>query len=139
MKAILKNYKQSPRKVRKVVDVIRGKDVITALRELSFINKRVALPIKKLLLSAISNAKESIGIGSENLRVKEVRVDKGIVLKRSRSAWRGTAHPIKHRRASVQIMLVSKDLITDKKGKKEMPAVSKKDDMPHDKKQKVKE
>ena len=57
MKAFLKNYRQSPRKVRLVADLIKGKGVTEALLELDFLAKRASAPIKKLLVSAVSNAK----------------------------------------------------------------------------------
>ena len=81
MKAFLKNYRQSPRKVRLVADLIKGKDVLAAIAELDFLAKRAGTPIKKLLQSAVSNAVQ-MGIAKENLFVKELRVDKGIVMKR---------------------------------------------------------
>ena len=57
MKAFLKNYRQSPRKVRLVAGLIKGKSVAQAIAELDFLAKRAGLPIKKLLLSAVANAK----------------------------------------------------------------------------------
>ena len=57
MKAFLKNYRQSPRKVRLVADLIKGKNATEALLELDFIAKSPGATIKKLLASAISNAK----------------------------------------------------------------------------------
>jgi len=61
MKAFLKNYRQSPRKVRLVANLVKGKNVDKAIIELDFLPKRAGIPIKKLLLSAIANAK-TIGI-----------------------------------------------------------------------------
>ena len=57
MKAILKNYRQSPRKVRLIADLIRGKKVEEALRTLSFVDKRAASPFAKVIRSAVDNAK----------------------------------------------------------------------------------
>ena len=54
--AELKNYRQSPRKVRLVVDAIRGKNIANALTTLTFMSKRAAEPVQKLLKSAIANA-----------------------------------------------------------------------------------
>ena len=56
MKAFLKNYRQSPRKVRLVADLIRHKDIKTARSLLSATPRRAALPMRKLLDSAVSNA-----------------------------------------------------------------------------------
>ena len=107
-KAILKNYRQSPRKVRLIADAIRGKKVDVALTELQFMPKRAADPVKKVLESAIANAKSN-SISAASLFVKEVTVDEGVTLKRWRPKWRGTAHPIRKRTSHIKIVLGSKD------------------------------
>lgn len=107
-KALLKNYRQSPRKVRLVADAIRGKKISVATTELSFMSKRAAEPVKKVLESAIANAKNS-GISLNDLIVKEVAVDEGVTLKRWRPKWRGTAHPIRKRCSHIKIVLGTKN------------------------------
>ena len=107
-KAILKNHRQSPRKVRLVADAIRGKKVETALIDLQFMSKKAADPVRKVLESAIANAK-NIGVDAKNLIVKEITVDEGVTLKRWRPKWRGTAHPIRKRTSHVKIVLGTKD------------------------------
>jgi large subunit ribosomal protein L22 len=107
MKAFLKNYRQSPRKVRLVAGLIRGKKVTEAVAELDFLAKRAGLPIKKLLLSAVSNAK-NMGIEMENLFIKELRVDKGITMKRMMPAAMGTGHRINKRTSHLNILLGEK-------------------------------
>jgi len=104
MKAFLKNYRQSPRKVRLVASLIKGKSVAQAIAELDFLAKRSGLPIKKLLLSAVANAK-NMGIESENLFIKELRVDKGIVMKRMMPAAMGTGHRINKRTSHITLVL----------------------------------
>ncbi|OGI68215.1 50S ribosomal protein L22 [Candidatus Nomurabacteria bacterium RIFCSPHIGHO2_01_FULL_42_15] len=104
MKAFLKNYRQAPRKVRLVAGLIRGKNVAEAIAELDFLAKRAGLPIKKLLLSAVSNAKQ-MGIEKENLFIKELRVDKGITMKRMMPAAMGTGHRINKRTSHLNILL----------------------------------
>ncbi len=104
MKAFLKNYRQSPRKVRLVAGLIRDKSVADAVAELDFLAKRAGLPIKKLLLSAVANAK-NMGTDAENLFIKEVRVDKGIVMKRMMPAAMGTGHRINKRTSHINILL----------------------------------
>jgi large subunit ribosomal protein L22 len=115
MKAFLKNYRQAPRKVRLVAGLIKGKNVAQAIAELDFLAKRAGLPIKKLLLSAVSNAK-SMGIEVENLFIKELRVDKGITMKRMMPAAMGTGHKINKRTSHVSILLGEK-VISVKKSK----------------------
>lgn len=109
MKAYLKNYRQSPRKVRLVASLLKGKKVEDALIELDFLAKRASMPIKKLLLSAISNAK-NLGLEKENLFIKEFRVDKGITMKRIMPAAMGSAHRINKRTSNVFLILAEKVL-----------------------------
>src|SRR5258708_2505627 len=104
MKAFLKNYRQSPRKVRLVAGLIRGKNVNTAIAELDFLAKRAGTPMKKLLLSAVANA-TSAGINKENLMIKELKVDKGVTLKRMMPAAMGTGHRINKRTSHVTLVL----------------------------------
>ena len=80
--AQLTNYRQSPRKVRLVANMIRGKKVDAALVDLHFLAKRAADPLHKLLLSAVANAKNNMNLRGEDMIVKEIRVDKGSVMKR---------------------------------------------------------
>lgn len=117
MKAFLKNYRQSPRKVRLVAGLIRGKDVSHALVLLDFLPKRAGEPIKKLLQGAVANAKQ-IGAESINLFVKEITVDKGIVMKRMMPAAMGTGHRINKRTSHINIVLAEKATKVDKKAKK---------------------
>lgn len=107
MKAFLKNYRQSPRKVRLVAGLIKGKSVGEAVAELDFLAKRAGLPIKKLLLSAVANAK-NMGMDAENLFIKELRVDKGIVMKRMMPAAMGTGHRINKRTSHLNLLLAEK-------------------------------
>ena len=107
MKAFLKNYRQSPRKVRLVAGLLKGKNVAQAIAELDFLAKRAGLPIKKLLLSAVANAKQ-MGIEMENLFIKELRVDKGIVMKRMMPAAMGTGHRINKRTSHITLVLAEK-------------------------------
>lgn len=102
--AFLKNYRQSPRKVRLVADTVRGKKIKEAQTVLDFMPKRAALPLKKLLDSAIANAKAN-GESLDTLVVKEISVQKGIVAHRWMPKWRGMAHAIKKRSSHVKIVL----------------------------------
>ena len=115
MKAFLKNYRQSPRKVRLVAGLIKGKNVTQAVAELDFLAKRAGLPIKKLLLSAVANAKQ-MGIEADNLFIKELRVDKGIVMRRMMPAAMGTGHRINKRTSHLNILLAEK-VVAVKKSK----------------------
>lgn len=106
--ASLKNFRISPRKVRVVADMIRGKNAIMAGQILINAEKKAKGPLNDLLSSAIANAKNNFNIEAEKLIVKEIRVDQGVVLKRHRPVSRGSAHPIKKRTSHVRIMLDTK-------------------------------
>ncbi len=107
MKAFLYNYRQAPRKVRLVAGLVKGKSVAGAIAELDFLAKRAGLPIKKLLLSAVANAK-NMGIEVENLFIKELRVDKGLTMKRMMPAAMGTGHRINKRTSHLSLLLGEK-------------------------------
>ena len=127
MKAFLKNYRQSPRKVRLVASLLKGKSVDTAMIELDFLAKRSSMPIKKLLSSAIANAKANFNLDKENLIIKEIRVDKGIVMKRMMPAAMGTGHRINKRTSHVFILLEEKGKGKTKQDKKSKKEVEKKE------------
>lgn len=111
MKAELKNYRQSPRKVRLVANLVKGLGVNQALIELDFLAKRAADPLQKLIKSAVANANEK----QESLIIKNITVDKGITLKRSMPVSRGSAHPIHKHTSRVIVTLGIKEAKTSKK------------------------
>ncbi len=120
MKAFLKNYRQSPRKVRLVADLIKGKRVLEAFTQLRSLPKRAADPIEKLLASAVANAKQA-GVSEADLFVENVTVNKGIVMKRSMPRARGSASRINKRTSHVVLTLIEKN--SDKKVKAEKKEV----------------
>ncbi len=109
--ARLNNEPSSPRKMRLVADIIRGKDVFQALNILKFTRKHAAQPLEKLLRSAIDNwqAKNSgSDVAEANLIVKDITVDGGRTLKRISPAPQGRAHRIRKRSNHVTITLDKK-------------------------------
>lgn len=116
MKAILRNYRQSPRKVRLVAKSILGKPVNSAMTELSFMPKRAADPIKGLLVSALANARNA-GENTDNLVVSSLRVDKGLVMKRMMPRARGAGYRINKRTSHVILVLGEKKSKTKKVAK----------------------
>jgi large subunit ribosomal protein L22 len=122
MKAILKNYRQSPRKVRLVADVVRGKDVTKALEMLKFVNKRASEPFAKLIRSAEANAK-SQGVDVSTLFVKAIAVNKGTVLKRVMPRARGSAARINKRNSHLSVELGSRGAVTEKVAKPKVKTV----------------
>jgi large subunit ribosomal protein L22 len=116
--AKLNDYRQSPRKVRLVVNLIKGKKVEDAKNSLTFLIKRASKPLCDLLDSAIANAEHNFNITADKLFVKEFRVDEGVVLKRRMPRARGMAYPIKKRTSHVFLQLDTIDNMPVKKGKK---------------------
>lgn len=108
MKAKLSNFRQSPRKVRLLADLVRGKNVNEALDALDFAAKKSADPIAKLIRSAVANAKNSAEAKSEDLYVKTITVDKGIVFKRFMPRAHGRATPIRRRNSHIEVELGAK-------------------------------
>ncbi|MBC7766638.1 50S ribosomal protein L22 [Arenimonas sp.] len=104
MKAILKNYRQSPRKVRLVTDLIKGKKVSSALDTLNFTTKRAVPVVKKLLESAIANAVHA-GLVADTLKIKNITVDEGVVLKRMMPRARGVGARINKRTSHIHVTL----------------------------------
>lgn len=107
MKAILKNYRQSPRKVRLVADVVRGKKVNDAIAALQFVDKRAAGPFEKVIRSAAANATQA-GANVAHLIVKRVSVDKGVTQKRFMPRARGSAARINKRSSHITVELGTK-------------------------------
>ncbi len=108
--ASLRDYPTSPRKMRYVVDLIRGQEVNRALDILKYSEKASARPLEKLLLSAIANwqaKNEGTRIDDAYIYIKEARVDGGRMLKRLRPAPQGRAYRIRKRSNHVTIILDS--------------------------------
>ncbi len=103
-RAELVGYNQSPRKVRLVTNLVKGKRVSDALAELTFLQKRASAPIAKLIRSATANAKQS-GSNVENLRIKNITVDSAGMLRRFRARAFGRGATIRHRKSRIAITL----------------------------------
>lgn len=107
--AKLNNCPTSPRKMRIVADIIRGKEVFQALNILKFSKKEASIRLEKLLKSAINNweQKNESDATEVNLVVKEVSVDSARMLKRLRPAPQGRAHRIRKRSNHVTLIVDS--------------------------------
>lgn len=104
MKATLTNYRQSPRKVRLIANAVKGKNVHQAHAALDFMVKKGALPIQKLIKSAVANAATK-GYATENLVIEKIEVNKGLVMKRFMPRAMGVAHPIRKKMSHVTLSL----------------------------------
>ena len=108
--AKLNNVPTSPRKMRLIVDMIKGERVSRALNILKFDSKVGAPKLEKLLLSAIANwqnSNEDANLEDADLYIKEIRVDGGRMLKRLRPAPQGRAHRIRKRSNHVTLVIDS--------------------------------
>ena len=105
--AILKNVPTSPRKMRYVVDLVRGMEVFKALGVLKFSNKAAAERVEKLLLSAISNWEQKNERKAEagELYIKTISVDEGSMLKRLRPRAQGRGSRIRKRSNHVTLVV----------------------------------
>jgi large subunit ribosomal protein L22 len=106
MKASLKSHNQPPRKVRLVTELVKGKTVPQAIAALSFLPKRAAAPIMKLIQSAAANAKLK-GENPENLTVKNITVDSAGMLVKYMPRAMGRATPIRRRKSQVHVELAA--------------------------------
>ncbi|MFN4086639.1 MAG: 50S ribosomal protein L22 [Spirosomataceae bacterium] len=114
-KARLNDYPTSPRKVRLVADLIRGKKVGQALGILSYQNQAAAPVMKKVLMSAIANwqnLNEDQKIEDADLYVKSIFVDGGRMLKRLRPAPQGRAYRVRKRSHHLTIVVDSQVSVT---------------------------
>lgn len=106
MQAHLTSYNQPPRKVRLVTELVKGKTVPQALAALSFLPKRAAAPVKKLIESAAANAKNK-GEDEKALRVKNVTVDSAGMLVKYMPRAMGRAAPVRRRKSQISVYLTT--------------------------------
>jgi len=106
MRAFLKNNRQAPRKVRLIARSIVGKNVAVAVSELSFMPHKAAQTLKKIILSAVANAKQkNDAIKEEDLIVKNIQVDKGTTYVRYMPRAFGRATPINRENSHIRVEL----------------------------------
>ena len=103
--AIAKGVRIAPRKARLVIDLIRGKSVEEADKILKNINKESARLSRKVLVSAVANAENNLGLNKADLVVKEAVVNEGQTMKRMRFGSRGHVDPIKKRTSHIRIVV----------------------------------
>lgn len=111
-RAVQKHLRKSPRKVRLVVDTVRGEKVNRALKKLEFINKATAPDVAKVIKSAAANIRDKFQeerLENEDLYIKEIYVDEGATLKRIQPAPMGRAHPINKRSCHITVVVAKKE------------------------------
>jgi large subunit ribosomal protein L22 len=117
-RAIKRYERVAPRKVRRMLDIIRGKGILEARSILQFSHSRSKIPILKTLDSAVANLKNKVGtvrIDDSDVFVHEARVDDGPTMKRWRAGFRGTADMIRRRTCHITVVVETYKSI-EKKG-----------------------
>ncbi len=95
----------SAQKVRLIIDMVRGKDANEALEILRFVNKSGAMPVRKLVASAVANAEENFGVSRDDLYVAKIVADEAPTRKWRRFGARGRFKPILRRNSHVTVVL----------------------------------
>lgn len=108
-KATVRTVRIAARKVRLVVDLIRGKSVAEALAILKFTPRGASPVVEKVLMSAIANAENNFDLDRTDLVVSEVFVNEGPTLKRFRPRAKGSASPINKRTSHITVVLSDKE------------------------------
>ena len=113
-KAIARHVRVTPRKARRMVDLIRGKKATEAITILKFAPQDASLPVRKVLESAIANARVKADKAGEPFRendlvVKETYVDEGVTLKRFRARAQGRAARINKRTSHITVVVANKE------------------------------
>jgi large subunit ribosomal protein L22 len=108
VKASLKYARVGAQKARLVVDLVRGKDVNEAVKTLTFLNKKTAGMVKKLIESAVANAENKKVMDVDGLFVKAIWVDQGPVLKRFRPRAQGRAFGVRKKTSHINVVLEEK-------------------------------
>jgi large subunit ribosomal protein L22 len=101
----------SAQKVRMVIDLVRGKSANEALDILRFVNKRAALPVSKLVSSAVANAEENFDVSRDDLYVAKITADEAPTRKWRRFGARGRSKPILRRSSHVTVILRERERV----------------------------
>lgn len=104
-KAIAKNIRISPRKVRLVVNLVRGMSVVQARHQLMFLNKGAAKPVLKVLESALANAVNNNQMNADSLKIVDAFVDEGPTLHRFMPRAQGRATPLRKRSSHITFVV----------------------------------
>ena len=107
-KAVARQVRISPIKVRRVLALIRGKKVGDAAVVLQYSQQRSAKIVGKVLQSAVANAEHNFGLDTDKLRIITATADQGPVMKRFRPVSMGRAHPYRHRTSHVTVIVAER-------------------------------
>lgn len=113
-KAVQRHLRRSPRKIRLVADMVRGKNINSALGQLKYLNKAAATEVAKVIMSAAANLRDKFQderLEDEDLYVKTIFVDGGAVLKRIQPAPQGRAYQIRKRSSHITVVVAKKETL----------------------------
>lgn len=116
IKAYARYIRIAPRKVRLVTNLVKGLPATVAIAELKFLPKGAALPVRKLIESAVANAVHNFKLNRDTLFIQKITADGGPTLKRWRARAFGKAAPILKRTTHISIVLTDEPIV--KKNKK---------------------
>lgn len=105
IRAHVRHVSISSQKVRLVVDMVRGKNVLEALSTLKFETSKAALPVSKVIASAMANAEENFGVSRDNLYIYRIFADEGPTRKWRRFGARGRFKPWLRRSSHITVVL----------------------------------
>lgn len=111
-RAVQKHLRKSPRKVRLVVDTVRGENVAKALKKLQFVNKATAPDVAKVIKSAAANIRDKFQetrLDDQDLYIKEIYADEGATMKRIQPAAMGRAHQIRKRSCHITVVVAKQE------------------------------
>lgn len=115
-RAIQRHLRRAPRKLRLIVDAVRGSSVDKALSQLSFMKKAGATDVSKVIKSAAANLQDKFEderFDDNELTIDEIYVDEGATLKRIQPAAMGRANQIKKRTSHITVVVTKKELIKE--------------------------
>lgn len=104
-KAVARTVRIAPRKVRLILDLVRGKEVGEAISILKLTNKRSSPVVEKLVKSAVANAEHNYDMDIDNLYISEIYADEGPTLKRFRPRAQGRASKINKRTSHITVVV----------------------------------
>ncbi len=109
VRAVAKDTGVSPRKVRLLIDMVRGKKVDEALTMLRFTPSPTARVVAKVIKSAVANAENNFQMSTSDLRIVSIFVDKARTMKRFRARSRGQASPILKRSSHITVVVAEEE------------------------------
>lgn len=115
-RAVQRYLRRSPRKVRLVVDIVRGMNVRKAINTLQYVNKASAPDVIKVIKSASANIRDKFEderLDNEDLYIKEIYVDEGTTLKRIQPAAMGRAHQIRKRTCHITVVVAKQEEVVN--------------------------